>query len=188
MQQHAWKCTEQRLGARSLTQWSGGPTCWWHGNTWLSATATPHHPPPQLQADHTPSPPHWIAFKLSKNIEHGPYDGSPANQGAAAPWSPSMISSITGTESGEVFSDRLSGLGHMIPFLYDYSSLWRRWLIGLLWVSLAYQGWLTVLQIDDWWLDCLLMTYQLAYQPVISYLVITGSNLYLSLLSLMVEP
>jgi hypothetical protein len=32
------------------------------------------------------------------------------------------------------------------------------------------------------------MTYQPAYQPVISYLVITGLNLYINLLPLMVEP
>ena len=34
-------------------------------------------------------------------------------------------------ESGEVFLDWLLGLGHVILFLYNYSSQWRRWLIGL---------------------------------------------------------
>ena len=58
MQQHAQKCTEQRLRARSPMQWSGGLTCWWCGNTRLSDTATPHHPPSQLQA--TTRPHHLI--------------------------------------------------------------------------------------------------------------------------------
>ena len=39
---------------RSPMQWSGGPTCQQHGNTQLSATATPHHPPSQLQATTCP--------------------------------------------------------------------------------------------------------------------------------------
>ena len=82
MWQHAWKCAEQRLRARSPTQRSGGPTCWQRGSARLSATATPSS---STSSDHAPSPPHRIAFKLGKNIEHGPYDGSPANQGAAAP-------------------------------------------------------------------------------------------------------
>ena len=38
-----------------------------------------------ISSDHAPSPPHRITLKLGQNIEHGPYDGSPANQGAAAP-------------------------------------------------------------------------------------------------------
>ena len=58
MQQHVQKCTQQRLRARCPMQWSGGPTCQWHGNARLSATATPHHPPPQLQA--TTRPRHLI--------------------------------------------------------------------------------------------------------------------------------
>ena len=40
--------------ARSPTQQSSGPTCWWRGNAQLSATATPHHPPLQLQATTRP--------------------------------------------------------------------------------------------------------------------------------------
>ena len=40
------------------TQRSGGPTCRWRGNAQLSATATPHHPPPQLQV--TTRPRHLI--------------------------------------------------------------------------------------------------------------------------------
>ena len=54
MWQHARKCAEQRLRARSPTQWSSGPTCQRCGNAQLSATATPHHPPPQLQATTCP--------------------------------------------------------------------------------------------------------------------------------------
>ena len=58
MQQHVQKCAQQQLRARSLMWWSGGPTCWWHGNMRLPATATPHHPSPQLQA--TTRPHHLI--------------------------------------------------------------------------------------------------------------------------------
>ena len=58
MQQHARKCAQQQLRARSPMQRSGGLTCQWRGNARLSATATPHHPPPQLQA--TTRPRHLI--------------------------------------------------------------------------------------------------------------------------------
>ena len=58
MWQHARKCAQQQLRARSPTQRSGGPTCRWRGNARLSATATLHHPPPQLQA--TTRPRHLI--------------------------------------------------------------------------------------------------------------------------------
>ena len=64
MQQHAQKCAQQRLKARSLMWWSGGPTCRWRGNVRLSATATPHHPPPRLQA--TTHPRHLI--RLPSNL------------------------------------------------------------------------------------------------------------------------
>ena len=57
MWQHARKCAQQRLRARSPTWRSSGPTCRWRGNAQLSATATPH-PPPQLQA--TTCPHHLI--------------------------------------------------------------------------------------------------------------------------------
>ena len=60
MQQHAWKCAQQQLRARSPMQRSGGPTCRWRGNVRLSATATPHHPPPQLQV--TTCPRHLIGL------------------------------------------------------------------------------------------------------------------------------
>jgi hypothetical protein len=44
-------------------------------------TTTPHPP----SSDRTPPPSYPINLKLGKNIEQQPYDGSPANQGAAAP-------------------------------------------------------------------------------------------------------
>ena len=58
MRQHVRKCAQQQLRARSLTQQSSGPTCRWCGNVRLSATATPHHTPLQLQA--TTRPRHLI--------------------------------------------------------------------------------------------------------------------------------
>ena len=86
MRQHAWKCAQQRLRARSPTQGSGGPTGRWRGNTRATAAATHtqlnSHP---SYIDRVPSPSYPIALKLSKSIEHLWYDASPANQGAAAP-------------------------------------------------------------------------------------------------------
>ena len=38
--QHVWKCTQQRLGARSPMWWSGRPTGQWHGHACATATAT----------------------------------------------------------------------------------------------------------------------------------------------------
>ena len=49
-------------------------------------TTTPLSP----SSDHAPPLTAPIAFKVSKNIEHGSYDQSPANQSAAAPGSPSI--------------------------------------------------------------------------------------------------
>ena len=86
MRQHARKCAQQRLRARSPTQGSGGPTGRWRGNARATAAATHtqlnSHP---SCIDHAPSPSYPIALKLSKSIEHLWYDASPANQGAAAP-------------------------------------------------------------------------------------------------------
>ena len=86
MRQHARKCAQQRLRARSPTQGSGGPTGRWRGNARATATATHtqlnSHP---SCIDRAPSPSYPIALKLSKSIEHLWYDASPANQGAAAP-------------------------------------------------------------------------------------------------------
>jgi hypothetical protein len=47
-----------------------------HSNTTLHFFST--------SSDHMPSPPHQIALNIGKNIKHGLYDGSPANQGTAA--------------------------------------------------------------------------------------------------------
>ena len=91
-----------------------------------------------------------------------------------------ILSSITGTESGEVFLDQQFGSNHMTLSVYDYLYSMTPLTDKITYrVSLAYQGWLTILLIADWWLDYLLMTYQLGCQPVISYLVIIGSNLYI---------
>ncbi|KAH9983725.1 hypothetical protein BJV77DRAFT_966630 [Russula vinacea] len=79
MWQHAWKCAQQRLRARSPMQWSGGMAT-------HDSQPQPHHTTLlPTSSDHVPSPPHQIALKLGQNIEHGLYDGSPVNQGAATP-------------------------------------------------------------------------------------------------------
>ena len=86
MRQHARKCAQQRLRARSPTQGSGGPTGRWRGNVRATAAATHtqlnSHP---SCIDRAPSPSYPITLKLSKSIEHLWYDASPVNQGAAAP-------------------------------------------------------------------------------------------------------
>ena len=63
------------------TDW---PVAWQracHSHSHHNTTTTPP-PPSSGRAPLTTAP---IAFKVSKNIEHGSYDQSPANQGAAAP-------------------------------------------------------------------------------------------------------
>ena len=60
---------------------TGGPT-----GRWRVTSTTP--PPPSI--DHAPSPTLRIALTLGKNIEQQSYDGSPENQGAVAPRSPSI--------------------------------------------------------------------------------------------------
>ena len=94
-----------------------------------------------------------------------------------------MISSITGTESGEVFLDRQFGSGHMFFLLYDYSHMMMSLTDRIAYESalLTKADWPLTdrLLTDDWELNGLPMTYQPAYQPVISHLLITDSNLYI---------
>ena len=82
MRQHARECAEQRLRARkepdAVERWPNLPAAWQHATLSHSHTTPPSF---STSSDHVPLPPHQIAFKLSKNIGHGPYDGSPANQG-----------------------------------------------------------------------------------------------------------
>ena len=99
MRQHAWKCAEWRLRAQSPTQRSAGPAGRWCGNARATTTATHTQHSHQSSINRAPSPSYLIALKLGKNTEHLWYDASPANQGAAAPWSPSITPKLSWTVS-----------------------------------------------------------------------------------------
>jgi hypothetical protein len=63
---------QQRLGARSLTWWTNRLVVWQcmrHSHSY-NHTTTPSSP----SSNHAPSPTHWIALKLNKNIKQDWYN------------------------------------------------------------------------------------------------------------------
>ena len=92
--QHMRICAEGQLRAKSLTQWSTGPTGWWHGNVRGSATSATQPIQHPTHSDRSRPPTARIGPKLGRNIEHWWYDGSPANRSAAIPRSPAISQDI----------------------------------------------------------------------------------------------
>ena len=83
--QHVRICAEGRLRAQSPMQRSAGPTGWWRGDVRGSATSATQPIQHPTHSDCSPLLTARIGPKLSRNIEHWWYDGSPANRSAAIP-------------------------------------------------------------------------------------------------------